>query len=140
MLALLGFGYSLYVVYLGLPVLMKNPPEKSAPYLAVVAIIGIVGAVVLGAASSMFMPSPMYRMHGANTGAPGNVQFSTPKGDVQISTTPTANGTAGAAMTIKTPDGEIKIDAQGMEDMAKRLQALAAEQQKAALQKASQPQ
>ena len=140
MLALLGALYSLYIVYLGLPVLMKNPADKSVVYLVVVAIIGIIGSVVISAANGIFMPSPLSRMHGMN-GTPSNFQISTPKGDVQFSSTGgTSDNPAGAAVTIKTADGEIKIDAQNMQEMAKRVQAMAAEQQKAAQQSASQPQ
>jgi len=64
-LALAGSAYALYLVYLGLPVLMKCPQEKSLPYLAVAAIAGIVGSVVISMLSSLFMPSPMLGMHGA---------------------------------------------------------------------------
>ena len=35
------------------------------------------------------------------------------------------------SMTIKTADGEVKIDTQGMQDFAKRMEAMAAEQEKA---------
>jgi hypothetical protein len=40
--AVVGALYSLYLLYLGLPVLMKAPTEKSAPYLVVVLIVAIV--------------------------------------------------------------------------------------------------
>lgn len=130
-LALVGSLYALYLMYLGLPVLMKNPPEKSVTYLVVVAIVGIVGSVLISAANAMFMPSPLSRMHGMND-AP-DIQISTPKGDVQISTAPaTADAPAGSTVTIKTPDGDVKIVAEGMQDMVKRLEILAAEQEKAA--------
>ena len=61
-LSMLGGIYSLYVMYLGLPVLMKNPNEKSIPYLVVVAIAGIVCSMVIGSVGSIFMPSPMAHM------------------------------------------------------------------------------
>lgn len=130
-LALVGSLYALYLVYLGLPVLMKNPPEKSIGYMVVTAIVGIVCSVLISFANSIFMPSPLSRMHGM-TGA-ADIQINTPKGDVQIST-----GLAGAAspsdstVTIKTPDGEVRVVAENLQDMAKRLEALAAEQEKAA--------
>lgn len=134
LLAMLGSFYSLYLVYLGLPVLMKNPTEKSIPYLVVAALVGIVGAVLIGMTSNIFMPSPMSQMGSINgmNDAPGNMQISTPEGNIQIST---GRGTGGdpssATMTIKTPDGEVKIDTQGMQDFAKRMEAMAAEQEKA---------
>jgi hypothetical protein len=133
MLALLGGLYSLYVLYLGLPILMKNPQEKTIPYIAVSAVVGIVGGLLLSFVSAAFMPSPMSRMSGMS-GAPGGaaINISTPKGDVQISGQPTAPGAAAgdATMTIKTPDGEVKIDMKNMEELAKRMEAMAAENQK----------
>ena len=130
-LALLGSLYSLYLVYLGLPVLMKNPPEKSIGYMVVAAIVGIVCSVLISFANSMFMPSPLSRMHGMN-GA-GDIQISTPKGNVQISTGAGSTTTPGdASMTIKTPDGEVKISTENLQEMAKRMEAIAAEQEKAA--------
>ena len=127
-LALLGGLYSLYVMYLGLPVLMKNPQEKSLVYMVVAALVGIVGSALISFASSAFMPSPMSRMTGMK-GA-GDINISTPKGNVQISGTPSAGGNPGdASMTIKTPDGEVKIDMNNMAEMAKRLEAMAAEKE-----------
>ena len=127
-LAMLGGLYSLYVMYLGLPVLMKNPPEKSLPYMVVAAVIGIVCMVLISAVSAMVMPSALSHMSGRTGSA--DIKFSTPNGDVQISGNPTASGNAGdAAMTIKTADGEVKIDLKGMEDLAKRLEAAAAQQE-----------
>ena len=41
LLALAAFIYSIYLFYLGLPKLMKNPAEKSIVYIAVVAICGL---------------------------------------------------------------------------------------------------
>ncbi len=56
-LALLGGLYSLYLLYLGLPRLMKAPDEKAIPYTVVVIIVAIVIMVVIGAASSLLVPS-----------------------------------------------------------------------------------
>jgi hypothetical protein len=66
-LGLLGGLYSLYVLYLGLPVLMKNPAEKSLPYVAVAAVVGVIGSMLIGAFSAILMPSPVPRLHGANS-------------------------------------------------------------------------
>ncbi len=128
-LAILGALYSLYLVYLGLPILMKNPQEKTIPYMAVAALVGIVCSVLVGLVSSMLMPSSMSRMSGMSGN--GDLKISTPKGDVQISATPSPTGSAGdASMTIKTADGEVKIDLKNMEEMAKRLQGMGAEKGK----------
>jgi hypothetical protein len=63
-LGLLCALYSIYLLYTGLPVLMRCPPDKAAAYTAVVVICGIVAMVVLGAIVSMFSPSP-WRMGAA---------------------------------------------------------------------------
>jgi hypothetical protein len=56
-LILLGL-YSLYLLYLGLPVLMKTPQEKAVGYIAVVIIIAIVLAMVISAVAAMFTTIP----------------------------------------------------------------------------------
>jgi Yip1 domain len=56
-LALLGL-YSFYLMYLGLPMLMKAPEDKAVPYLAVVIIAAIVLFVVAGTIANLAMPSP----------------------------------------------------------------------------------
>ena len=48
-LAIIASFYGLYVLYLGLPVLMKNPKEKSFGYTIVIVICAIVLWVVIGA-------------------------------------------------------------------------------------------
>lgn len=54
-LMLLCALYGLYLLYLGLPQLMKNPADKSIGYTAVVVIATIVVMVVIGLIGSMFM-------------------------------------------------------------------------------------
>ena len=81
-LGLIAACYSIYLIYLGLPVLMKCPREKAAGYTAVIIIIGIVAAIVIGAASAMFMPGRA-AMFGSAT--PSAV-FTTPNGDVTVDT------------------------------------------------------
>jgi Yip1 domain len=56
-LALLGL-YSLYLLYLGLPVLMKAPRDKAVGYIAVVIVTAIVLAMVIGAVGAMFKAMP----------------------------------------------------------------------------------
>jgi Yip1-like protein len=48
-LALVGALYSLYLLYLGLPVLMKTPADRSASYTVVTVIAAIVVFTVIGA-------------------------------------------------------------------------------------------
>jgi hypothetical protein len=59
-LAILGV-YSLYLLYLGLPILMKAPKEKALAYTAVVILCGIVLFMLIGFAAAAFMrvPGPM---------------------------------------------------------------------------------
>lgn len=124
-LGMLGALYSLYVLYLGIAVLMKNPPEKSLPYVAVAAVIGVVGSMVIGAFGAMLTPSPMSHMRGVS-----DVEISTPQGDVKITANPAGPAATGeTSMTIKTPDGEVKIDTKNMEEFAKKMEALAAAQE-----------
>lgn len=58
LLHILGL-YSLYLLYLGLPVLMKAPREKALPYTIVVVIAAIVIFGVIGALGSCFLTRPM---------------------------------------------------------------------------------
>jgi hypothetical protein len=55
-LGILGL-YSLYLLYLGLPALMKSPPEKSLGYTIVVIIAGIVVFGVIAVIMSRFTPT-----------------------------------------------------------------------------------
>ncbi|HVJ00958.1 MAG TPA: Yip1 family protein, partial [Sphingomonas sp.] len=61
-LSILGL-YSLYLLYLGLPRLMKVPAEKTMPYLAAVIIVAVVVTLVLGLlvgpASRIFQPAAL---------------------------------------------------------------------------------
>jgi hypothetical protein len=56
-LTLLGL-YSLYLLYLGLPVLMKAPREKAMGYTAVVVLAAIVLFVIIGMVAGRFMAVP----------------------------------------------------------------------------------
>jgi hypothetical protein len=86
--------------------------------------------MVISMAGSMFMPSPPAQMQGSSGAA--DIKISTPGGDVQISTTPAdTNAPSETKVIIKTPEGEVKVVAESMQDMIKRLEILAAEQEKA---------
>jgi Yip1 domain len=136
MITLLVAFYALYVMYIGMPVLMKNPKEKTIPYMLVVAICGIVAGVVLGTVTSAFRPAhPGFKMGGAGgMGGGGEISINTPAGKATINTSPAtsgvATGTDTASMTIKTPDGEVKIDVKQMEAFAKQMQDMAAQMEK----------
>ena len=50
--------YSLYLLYLGLPVLMKSPKEKAMGYTVVVIIAAIVLFMAIGLVAGMFVAAP----------------------------------------------------------------------------------
>lgn len=83
-LGLLAAGYSIFLLYTGLPVLMNSRPEKTAAYTAVVVVAGIVAGLIMAAASALFMPR-----HGAmgwhGAGAP-SVTLNTPGGKASLDT------------------------------------------------------
>jgi hypothetical protein len=94
-LGLIAACYSIYLIWLGLPVLMKCPKDKAAGYTAVVILIAIVATIVIGALSTLFMPS---------------------RGLV-------FGGNAGDAVSMKTPDGEVGVDTGAMAAAAQRMDA-----------------
>ncbi len=141
--------YSLYVIYLGLPVLMKNPKEKTIVYMVVLIIASIIAGVVLSMVTRAFTPSmgmggmgmgggdatittPMgdikvnSKASGAAKDVPAEMTITTPKGNATITTTPgAASAPDTASIVIKTPEGEVKIDAQKMEAFAKQMEEMA---------------
>jgi hypothetical protein len=58
-LVLLAAFYGMYLLYLGLPYLMKCPKEKAIPYTALVVISAIVISVVAAGVSAMFVGAGM---------------------------------------------------------------------------------
>lgn len=148
-LGLLVAIYALYVMYLGLPVLMKNPKEKTIVYMVVLILASIIAGVVLSAVTSIFTPTmgmggmgmrggdatittPMGDVKiNSNTAsgvknAPAQTTISMPAGNATITTTPgAASAPDTASITIKTPEGEVKIDAQKMEAFAKQMEEMA---------------
>ncbi|WP_457390013.1 YIP1 family protein [Roseateles sp. P5_E1] len=95
-LGLLCGLYSIYLIYLGLPVLMRNPPEKSAGYTAVVVVAGIVAGLVVGAVSSAVLG--MGSWGGGHQGS--------------------------GSVTLKGPGGDVTLDTSKMDAAAKRMEAL----------------
>ena len=96
--SLIGLVWAIYLLYTGLPVLMRSPPEKAGAYTAVVIVCAIVAGVVLAAVSALFMGGgPMGLAGGA--------------------------GPAAADVTVKAPDGSsVTINAGSMEAMAKKME------------------
>lgn len=51
--------YGVYLLYTGLPVLMKCPPDKAVAYTAVVVVCAIVGGFIIAWVLALLTPSPM---------------------------------------------------------------------------------
>lgn len=100
LLGLLCGLYSIYLVYLGLPVLMRNPPEKSAGYTAVVVVVGIVAGLVVGAVTSAVVGTS----HGFGSWGAGHP--------------------GGGSVTLTGPGGDVTLDTSKMEEAAKRMEAM----------------
>lgn len=49
--------YALYVIYLGLPILMKNPKDKTIVYMVILILASIIAGVVLSVVTSAFTPT-----------------------------------------------------------------------------------
>lgn len=62
-ITLLAALYGLYLLYLGLPLLMKVPQEKAVGYTVVVVVAAIVVMMVIGGISSMFIAAPVMPMN-----------------------------------------------------------------------------
>ncbi len=105
MLGLLAGLYSIYLLYTGVPVLMKVPEGKALGFTAVLIVCGIVAGIVIMTVGSLFGGGGGMMMGGA----------SAPVGDV----------------SIKVPGSEITINTAQMEAAAKKMEA-ASQQMEAA--------
>jgi hypothetical protein len=102
-IGLLAALYSLYVMYTGLPILMKNTKEKTIVYMVVLILASIIAGVVLSQISRAFMPS--MGMGGMGMRG-GDATITTPMGDIKInSNAASAAKDAPAQMTVNTPKG-----------------------------------
>jgi hypothetical protein len=104
LLGLLASLYSIYLLYTGLPVLMRSAPEKAGAYTAVVVVCAVLAMIVLGAVSSLFISR-------------GPMGLGTAVGPAGLP------GAGGGDVQIKTPDGAtVTINPSAMADMAKRME------------------
>jgi len=69
--------YSIYVLYLGIPRLMKSPQDKALPYTAVVVVCAIVMGFIVAAISGIFIGGAMLTSGAlsSNTRSSSEVQF-----------------------------------------------------------------
>lgn len=102
-LGLIAALYSIYLLYTGLPVLMKNAPEKSVVYTVVVIVAAILFGVIMGAVSSLFMPR-------------GGAMF---------------GGADAPAITMNTPGGKVSIDTAQLEAAGKKMEEAARQMEQA---------
>jgi hypothetical protein len=63
LIALAGALYSIYLLYLGLPHTMRNSPDKSAGYTAVIVVVAIVLSWIIGLITGGMMTAGMGGMH-----------------------------------------------------------------------------
>ncbi|MEO7057205.1 MAG: Yip1 family protein [Caldimonas sp.] len=106
---LIGIGWTIYLLYTGLPVLMRTPADKAGAYTAVTIVCGIIAGLIVGVISSMFITGGSMGMHGI--GATGNSTFG---GDVVI------KGADGTAVTLN--GGAMTDLAKRMEEAGKRME------------------
>ncbi len=86
MIGLLASLYSIYLIFTGVPVLMKCPPEKAGAYTAVLIVCGIVAGIILTALSTMFTGGGRPGMMGGRFGSAPDVSINTPGGSVSLNT------------------------------------------------------
>lgn len=97
MLGVLAALYSIYLLYTGIPVLMKAPEDKALGYTAVLIVCGIVASIIVGAISALFTSGPSMMMGGGMS--------------------PSDN------VSIKVPGSEITLDTAKIEAMGKQVEA-----------------
>ena len=118
--------YSLYVLYLGVPTMMKVPQEKSVVYTVVLVVCAIVVGVVMGTILGAVRGGPTMGMSGMHTPAStGPMTLETPKGSFKIEQAP-----GGGTVKIETPEGAVTFDVakaqvwgKRMEETTKKMQA-----------------
>ncbi len=84
MLGVLAGLYSIYLIYVGVPVMMKVPQEKSLGYTAVLIVCAIVASVILGVINGLFTGGSAALSMGSRSGE--EVEFKVPGSDITINT------------------------------------------------------
>lgn len=102
--SIVGGLYAIYLLYLGLPVLMKSPAEKAIGYTAVTVICVIVVSIVLGAVGAVA---------GLGTAAATGV-FSAPSG---------SSSTSEVQFDKNSPLGKLQEFGKAMEQSGKKMEA-----------------
>lgn len=97
MLGVLASLYSIYLIYTGIPPLMKSPQDKAIGYTVVIILCGIVAAIIVGTVSSVFA-----RFGGGMT-----------MGSV---------GSSSEQTTFKLPGTDITLDTAKIEEASRKMQ------------------
>lgn len=96
MIGLLGGLYSLFLLYKGLPIVMKTPEEKALPYTVVVIVVAIVISLVIGAITRSVMAFSGAMTPSALGRASGTIE--TPAGSIDLGKLEAASKQAEAAV------------------------------------------
>lgn len=107
MLSLLASLYSIYLLYTGLPILMKSKPEKAVAYTALVIVAAIVVGLIVSAIHALTMP------RGASPFVGGD----------------------GPSVSVRTPGGDITIDGSAVAAAQRKMEQAARSMEKASAQK-----
>ena len=114
MLGILAALYTIYLIYTGIPILMKAPQNKALGYTAVLILCGIVAGLIIGAASAM--------LTGGGARMPGMMgQADNDRGNV----------------TVKIPGTNITLDSNKIEAASRRMEEAQAKGDTAAASKAA---
>lgn len=84
MLGVLAALYSIYLLYTGIPLLMKAPEDKALGYTAVLIVCGIVASMIVGAVSALFTSGP--NMMGGGMSSSDNVSIKVPGSEITLDT------------------------------------------------------
>ena len=118
-LTLIAGLYSLYLLYLGVPTLMKVPQEKALPYTVVLVVCAIVIGVVAGT------------VLGAVQGGPSMHMSSAPSGGVSMEKPRVAVTVPAGQITVDTPKGAISVDVAKAQDWSKQMEEVGKKMEKA---------
>ncbi len=118
-LGLVAALYSLYVLYLGVPVLMKVPQERSVVYTVVLIVCAIVVGAISGAVLNVVQGGPTL----AGIAATRQVDIDTPA-QVGIGAPKQLGIEAPKQIVVETPQGTVSIDTDAAEAWGKKMEAI----------------
>lgn len=112
-IGVLGGLYSLFLLFKGLPILMKTPAEKALPYTAVVILVAIVVSLVIGVISASVMTLSGAMSPAALGSVSGTVE--TPAGSIDLGKLEEAGRRAeAAAARMESGEGVAAADPEAL--------------------------